>query len=147
MAHIRNILEALGRQQLLPTRITTDNSTADGFANGRTKIRRSKAMDIRFYWVQDRVTQGQLRIQWKKGDTNLADYFTKHHPPTHHIKMRPTYLHISNSCQNQAADSQDCRGVLIRVPDPEPAYCKPAMLAISGSLQPASLASLHPLAS
>jgi hypothetical protein len=32
-AHIRQILKELGREQTQPTRMTTDNSTADGFAN------------------------------------------------------------------------------------------------------------------
>ena len=26
------------------------------------------------------------------GDENWADYFTKHHPPSHHAKVRPVYL-------------------------------------------------------
>jgi Reverse transcriptase (RNA-dependent DNA polymerase) len=90
--HIRNILQELGRPQLNPTQITTDNSTADGFANQRTKIRRSKAMDMRFYWVQDRVAQGQIAVRWGRGSTNHGDYFTKHHPPSHHTQVRATYL-------------------------------------------------------
>ena len=48
-AHIRQILLKMGREQSQPTRITTDNSTAEGFANGRMKIKRSKAMDMQFY--------------------------------------------------------------------------------------------------
>jgi hypothetical protein len=32
-AHMRNVLKAMGHEQTGPTRITTDNSTADGFAN------------------------------------------------------------------------------------------------------------------
>ena len=134
-AHIRQILLELGCEQHQPTRITTNNSTADGFANGRTKIKQSKAMDMRFYWVQDRVKQDQFYIHWQEGDNNLADYFTKHHPPAHHTRMRPTYLHIhhsSNTAQTQA-DTPDCRGVLIRVPDPEPVYSEPATLAVTGS--------------
>jgi hypothetical protein len=66
-ANIRQILKELGREQLHPTRMTTDNSTADGFANSRTKIRRSKASDMRFYWVQDRVQTGEFAIHWLKG--------------------------------------------------------------------------------
>ena len=135
-AHIRHILEEMGRPQAQPTRITTDNSTADGFANGRTKIKQSKAMDMRFYWVQDRVQQGQFHIHWQQGDLNLADYFTKHHPPAHHTKMRPTYLHCTNTT---VADTPDCRGVLIQVPDPEPVYSKPAQLAVTGSWLPDAL--------
>ena len=108
-AHIRNVLKEIGREQLEPTRITTDNSTADGFANKRTKIRRSKAMDMRFYWVQDRVAQGQFQIHWLQGESNHGDYFTKHHSPAHHSKMRPIYLHVGNLAQSH---TPDCRGVL-----------------------------------
>lgn len=112
-AHIRQVLKELGREQTQPTRMTTDNSTADGFANKRTKIRRSKAMDMRFYWIQDRVAQGQFRIHWLQGEHNLADYFTKHHPPSHHQKMRPVYLDMGNIAQGP---TPDCRGVLILSP-------------------------------
>jgi hypothetical protein len=38
-AHIRTVLKEIGKEQPAPTRITTDSSTADGFANRRTKIR------------------------------------------------------------------------------------------------------------
>jgi hypothetical protein len=119
-AHIRQILKELGRKQTQPTRLTTDNSTADGFANNRTKIKRSKAMDMRFYWIQDRVKNGEFQVHWLKGELNLADYFTKHHPPSHHIKMRPIYLHAknpTNGIQNTGhyakVSPPDCRGVLI----------------------------------
>ena len=50
-AHMRKILMEMGRKQLHLTRILTDYSTANGFAKGRTKLKRSKAMDRRFYWV------------------------------------------------------------------------------------------------
>ncbi len=32
-------------------------------------------MDMRFYWIRDRVHQGMLRIYWAPGAANLADYF------------------------------------------------------------------------
>ena len=108
-AHLRNILKELGHEQPGPTPLITDNSTADGFANQRTRIKRSKANDMRFYWVQDRVRQGQISVRWSPGTGNLADYFTKHHPPSHHIKMRPIYLHTKRT----ANTASDCKGVLI----------------------------------
>jgi hypothetical protein len=40
------ILKEMGQEQHKLTRLTTDNSTADGFGNKRTEIRRSKAMDM-----------------------------------------------------------------------------------------------------
>ena len=89
----------MGQEQTGPTRITTDNSTADGFANQRTKIKRSTAMDMRFWWIPDRIEQGQLEVGWAPGEGNLADYHSKHHSPAHHIKMRPIYLHCSNLVQ------------------------------------------------
>jgi hypothetical protein len=98
-AYMRTILNELSREQTRPTRLTTDNSTADGFTNERTKIKRSKAMDMRFYWIQDRVKQGQFHVHWLQGELSHADYFTKHHPPTHHTNVRPIYLHTSNLAQ------------------------------------------------
>jgi hypothetical protein len=50
-----------------------------GINNDTVKQRRSKAMDISFYWIKDRVAQDQYVVHWRKGSDNLADYFTKHH--------------------------------------------------------------------
>ncbi len=49
-------------------------------------------MDMRFHWLRDREVQGQLKFVWKPGKTNLADYFTKHHPPAHHVNVRSEFL-------------------------------------------------------
>ena len=76
-----------------PTPIQVDNSTAYGIANDNIKIQRSKAIDMRFYWVRDRIDQNQFKVYWRPGKTNLADYVTKHHTSTHHRLMRPIYLH------------------------------------------------------
>jgi hypothetical protein len=63
-----------------------------GIANATVKQRRSKAIDMRFYWVRDRVHQGQFIIHWRRGTDNQADYFSKHHSPAHHCLMRSRYL-------------------------------------------------------
>jgi hypothetical protein len=47
---------------------------------------------MHFHWLHDRKAQGQFRIYWQPGRTNLADYFTKHHPPAHHINVRSEFL-------------------------------------------------------
>jgi hypothetical protein len=54
-------------------------------------------MDMRFYWVKDRVEQKQFNVGWAPGNTNLGDYFTKHHSPAHHKRMRPYYIHGQHS--------------------------------------------------
>ena len=87
----RTTLEELGHPQP-PTPIVTDNNVAAGIANESVKQKRSKAMDMRYYWVRDRVKQQQFVIYWRQGTEQRADYFTKHHPASHHQAMRPVYL-------------------------------------------------------
>ena len=83
-----------------PTPMQVENSTAKGFANRTIKQKRSKAIYMRFYWVQDRVCQKQFLIYWQPGSTNLGHYYTNHHLPAHHRLMRPTYLHPTNQLAN-----------------------------------------------
>jgi hypothetical protein len=58
-------------------------------------------MDMRFYWINDRVKQGQFKIYWGPGYQNLADYFTKHHSPAHHTRIRNVYIHADEGAINQ----------------------------------------------
>ena len=73
-----------------PTPIQVGNSTSVGISNKTIRERQSKAIDIRFYWITDRIRQGQFLVYWKPGPTNMGDYHSKHHPPAYHIKMRST---------------------------------------------------------
>ena len=88
---LRTALEEMGHPQNT-TPIQVDNSTACGIANDTIKQRRSKAIDMQFYWVQDRVNRKQFHVYWRPGKLNLADYVTKHHTGKHHQEMWPIYL-------------------------------------------------------
>ena len=55
-----------------PTQIQMDNSTAVGTANKSIKQKLSKAMDMRFHWIQDRILQEHFNVFWKTGPTNLG---------------------------------------------------------------------------
>ena len=90
---LRNCLEAMGHTQP-PTPLKTDNNTANGIINNTMKQKRSKAIDVRFYWVRDRVKQGQFFVFWDSGKNNLGDFATKHHPPAYHKRMRPVQTYI-----------------------------------------------------
>ena len=81
-----------------------DNAAANGIINGTVKQNRSKAIDVRCCWLKDRVEQGQFKIYWAPGDENWADYYTKHHSPTHHKRVRPIYLKEKSSPR----DMQGC---------------------------------------
>lgn len=98
-AMLQQTLEALGHPQPA-TPIQADNACAVGIANETIKQKRSKAIDMRFYWVRDRVRAGQFTIYWKRGVDNQADYFTKHHPTSHHRKSRSTFLHEEEDAAN-----------------------------------------------
>jgi hypothetical protein len=99
-AVLRTTLEELGHPQP-PTPMETDNTTATGYSNGTMKQKLTKAMDMRFYWIKGRVKQGQFDVYWGPGYQNLADYFTKHHSPAHHKRMREIYIHADEHPINQ----------------------------------------------
>ena len=106
-APVRAALEELGWPQP-STPMKTDSTTASGIINGTVRQQRSKAIDMRFYWLKDRVEQGQFKIFWEPGGENWADYFTKHHPPSHHIKVSPAYLKEKSS----PSDLQGCADLI-----------------------------------
>ena len=90
-APVRAALEELGHPQpAAPAK--AGSSAASGTMSGATKQQRSKATDMRFYWLKDRAEQGQFKICWAPGDESWADYFTKHHSGNHRQALRPCYL-------------------------------------------------------
>jgi hypothetical protein len=97
-APLRVTLTELGHKQP-PTPMRTDNSTALGILNETIKHKRSKAMDMRYHWLTDRVRQQQFDIYWRPGRENLGDYHTKHHSAQHHKDMRHLILHQANNLQ------------------------------------------------
>ena len=105
---LRVTCEELGHPQPA-TPIRTDNSTANGIVNGTIKQKKSKAIDMRFYWVRDRVEAGQFEVYWGPGKHNLSDYYTKHQPPRHIRKIHPIYIHTSES----PSSLQGCVDLLI----------------------------------
>jgi hypothetical protein len=69
--YLRQILTEMGHPQP-QTPIQTDNLTAEGVINNKIQPKQTKAMDMRFHWLRDREAQGQFRIYWRPGKTNLA---------------------------------------------------------------------------
>jgi hypothetical protein len=95
-APLRVTLTEMGHTKL-PTPLQTDNSTAFGILNETIKQKRSKAMDMRYHWLTDRVRQKQFDVYWRRGRENLGDYHTKHLSAQHHKDMRHLILHQENS--------------------------------------------------
>ena len=93
---IRQALIEMGHPQG-PTPLQFDNMCALGLLQDTVTAKRSKAMDMRFHWLRDRIQQGQFSAYWKPGTQNYADYPTKHHPSKNHVQVRPIY--VSNAIQ------------------------------------------------
>jgi hypothetical protein len=95
-APLRITLLELGQKQpATPWR--KDNSTTYGILNETIKQKRSKSMDMKYYWLQDRVHQKQFHVYWRPGKDNLGDYHTKQPPAQHHQDMHPILLHQANN--------------------------------------------------
>jgi hypothetical protein len=95
------------------TPLRTDNSTAFGILSETIKQKISKAMDMRYHWLTDRVCQKQFDVYWRPGRENLGDYHPKHHSAQHHKDMRRLILHQANSLQV-------LRGCVKLLPLPQP---------------------------
>jgi hypothetical protein len=91
-------LEELGHPQPA-TPLKTDSSTAGGIMNGTVKQKQTKAMDMRYYWLRDRVRQKQFNVFWEPGINNLANYPTKHHSGAHHTLQNTTVEHTTGRCE------------------------------------------------
>jgi len=89
----RQALEDMGHPQGA-TPIKTNNTTARGILDETMKAKYLKGADMRINWMRDRCHQGQFDVYWESAETNLADYPTKKHSPTHHRKVRPIYTYI-----------------------------------------------------
>ena len=56
------------------------NVCAAGIATDRLTVRKFKAISMRYHWIRDRVRLDELSVQWRPGNLNYDDFFTKHLP-------------------------------------------------------------------
>jgi hypothetical protein len=75
----RNTLHELGYPQL-PSMVMIDNTVAEGLAADTINAKRSKSMNVRFFWLRDRIKNGEFDVQHLAGRWNIADFFTKSLP-------------------------------------------------------------------
>ncbi len=106
--YLQQILIEMGHPQP-QTPIQTDNTMAEGVTK-KIQPKRTKAMDMRFHWLHNHESQDQFKIYWQLEKTNLADYFTKHHPPNHHTNVRAEFMtkvqYLAEARQKQLVNGQ-----------------------------------------
>ena len=54
-------------------------------------------MEMRFFWISDKVAQDMYKLSWHPVQENLSDYQSKHHTGAHHTAVCPWYLHMDDS--------------------------------------------------
>jgi hypothetical protein len=74
------------------TLLTTDNQCADGIANNSIKLKRSRAIDMRYHWLRDQVKQNEFTVRWRRNTHSLADFFTKRLPKKQFQEMRRKFI-------------------------------------------------------
>ncbi len=82
----RNSLNDMGHPQP-KTPVHCSNATAVGIANNTVKRQRSCSMEMRFFWISDKIAQEMYKVSWHPGQENLADYQSKNHPGGHHVTV------------------------------------------------------------
>jgi hypothetical protein len=94
---MRQMLMELGHgHQQSRTPMQTNNATAHALLTNKILPKALKALDMRYHWLRCHNAQGQFCYYWRPGTQNLADYFTKHHPTSHHKSVCPTKLTPAN---------------------------------------------------
>jgi len=116
---IRLVLKELGHPQP-PTPIHVDNTTTVGIANNTIKRQRSRAMEMRYFWLLDGEVQNRVRFHYQPGQENLGDYPSKHHSTDIHQHVQPHYVHMINSptVLPGAAKPSSRRGCAEKLADP-----------------------------
>ncbi|KAI2504487.1 Reverse transcriptase (RNA-dependent DNA polymerase) [Fragilaria crotonensis] len=116
-------LEEMGHPQPPSgTPLETDNSTAHGILHAQVRMKKSKAFDMRYHWLKDRISQKQFNLYWAPGKLNSADYFSKHHPPAHHNLMRYQYLQRALAAHAAPPPVRGCVSpstITSGIPDPQ----------------------------
>jgi hypothetical protein len=54
--------------------IYCNNATTVGIANNTVKWKRLLSMEMRYFWICDKVAQDAYNIKWHPGQENLANY-------------------------------------------------------------------------
>ncbi len=74
------------------TPMQTNNATACALLSNKILPKALKAIDMCFHWLRCHSAQGQFGCYWRPSTQILADYFTKHHPTSHHKSVHPKIL-------------------------------------------------------
>jgi hypothetical protein len=77
MSFVANLVESIGMCVKKPMVIYSDSESAIAIAKGKSLSPKSKHIEVRFYYVRDKIVSGEISIEKVSTDENIADMFTK----------------------------------------------------------------------
>jgi hypothetical protein len=93
---------------------------------------------MRYFWLLDAQNNELFDFKYHPGLENLADYPSKHHSGSHHMEVRPYYVHMPTSPRFLfRADKPSVRrgcvdpGKSLRTPTAIRKYTFPALTRVS----------------
>ena len=93
----RNFVEAQG-YKVGPAKVMQDNKSTIMLAEkGRSTSARTKHVSIRYFFVKDRIANGEIEIMYKRTEDMIADYFSKPLQGETFKRLRAIILNISNA--------------------------------------------------
>ena len=79
--------------------------------NGKASSgRRTRHINIRYFFIKDRIDSGEVKVEYCPTKDMVADYFTKPLQGSQFIKLRNQIMNANPECQDYT--SEDCRSVL-----------------------------------
>ena len=100
-------------EHIIDTPFITGNSTTKGIINSSMSQKLSNNFGMYLYWMQDRIKQGYLKLIQGKGLFNMADYFTKSHPPWQHWKIHHKHIQCTQGAYMMMVSLKEYEGVLL----------------------------------
>lgn len=84
---LRQLLGELGFEQTL-TEVFQDNQACVQMAKGNVNHQRSKHIDMRYHFIQEAVTAGEMKLTWIPTSEMVADILTKVLPAPIFLRLR-----------------------------------------------------------
>jgi hypothetical protein len=93
--------EMVHKQPLNGTPLETNNSTANCILKAQVRMKLSKAFDMRYHWLKDRIARKQFNLYWAPSKVNRADYFSIAPPAvSSQNNETPVYSATPGQCTN-----------------------------------------------
>jgi len=92
---LRKVLQEMGLAQDGPTIVQQDNKSCILMAERGYHGKNSRAVDIKYFWVSERVHEGELKLEYVQSNRMLADGLTKALGTAHFCEWRDRILNLT----------------------------------------------------